>query len=39
MKGERKVKREFESSVNVEKIGEDCPLHEKNKLEVAILLG
>jgi hypothetical protein len=39
MKGERKVKQEFESSVSVEKVGEDCPFREKNKLEVAKLMN
>jgi hypothetical protein len=39
MKGERKVKQEFESSVSVVKVGEDCRFREKNKLEVAKLMN
>ncbi len=39
MKGERKVKQKFESSVNLEKVGEGFPFCEKNKLEVAKLMN
>jgi hypothetical protein len=39
MKGKWKVKREFESSVGVGKVGEVSPFGEKNKLEVAKLMN
>ncbi len=39
MKGKKKVKQKFESSVSVEKVGKDCPFCEKNKLEVAKLMN